>query len=67
MSTPIEDYALIGDCETVALVSKTGSIGFASLDLIPEPLLDTRCDIYNLCPDSLRLYSGGAEVAQMAD
>ena len=29
MSTALEDYGMIGDCETVALLGRTGSIDWA--------------------------------------
>ncbi len=56
MSVPLEDYALIGDCETAALVSRGGSI-----DWLCWPRFDS-----GACFAALRRHRGARPLADRA-
>ena len=75
MSTPLEDYAIIGDCETVAMVSRGGSIDWLCWPRFDSPacfaaLLGTpehgRWLIAPIAPDAraVRRYRGNTLVLE---
>lgn len=70
-SSPIADYAILSDCHTAALVSRTGSVDWLPFPRFDAPsvfnrLLDERGGHFRICPDQLTRVSRRYDTNTMA-